>query len=75
MTEWWWPFLFVGVGAFVAHNMLAGYLKGVIEMRGIVVRRAEDPGLFWFTFAADGLFLVMSIALLGKWLLGDPTFG
>ena len=75
MTEWWWPILFVALAAIVTQNLLVAHSKGVIEMRSIVVKRDEQPGFFWFTFAIESFFLIMSVVLLVNWLLGGSILG
>ena len=75
MTEWWWPVLFVAFGAIVAQNLLAGHSRGAIEMKSIVVKRDEQPGPFWFTFAIETFFLIMSVVLLINWMLGGLILG
>ena len=75
MTEWWWPVLFVAFAAIVAQNLLVGHSRGAIEMKSIVVKRDEQPGLFWFTFAIETFFLIMSVVLLINWMLGGSILG
>ena len=75
MTEWWWPILFVVAGVLGAQKLIVGYTKGVIEIRSTVVKRDEQPALFWFSVAIEAFIVVALAAMTIDWMLGGPLFG